>query len=618
MGRSARLDRRRLLLAGLGAALLPALGVFATASGGATGAASPSPDRCGSYTVQLAENGSPPPFNNLVVQDSFPNVDIETWGHKPFQNPPEVAPTDRNKPYVLNVEYTDPSKTAIDGCPVKLRSYNGQLVGPTLRARPGDTLFITLNNLLPKENAAQTGADQLQEVSQARVGMAPNAFNVTNLHTHGLHVSPGGTCAKSSDNVLLTIQPGVTCHYVIHIPPDHPAGTFWYHAHAHGSTAVQVGSGMEGALIIEDTKPIPAALRAASEPAHEKIFVIQTIPYEPSEDANGHPGKGPGEVVPAYNPNSFQDFFPSVWEGQTTVDGQLVPRVTIRPGEVQRWRFIDAAFRASIHLELRNAAGQPQALHEIALDGLYTGAIDTWGTNTVRPGYIDLEPGYRSDVLFQANVPPGTYDLVDAASDAANSLLGVPELKGVLAEVMVGGAPVSPAMSLPTEAEMKPLAYRPGVLLKKQATGLQKVDFAIGDPLPTDVRNSFTVDDKAFDDMDMKSIRYLKLGATDRWALTSDPKVQAAAPHVFHIHVNPFQYQRRDPNGNLQWVWKDTLLINPGTVKQPGTVNVYSQYTDFTGKFVLHCHILDHEDLGMMQVVDVVKTLPRPIAKMRR
>jgi len=71
-------------------------------------------------------------------------------------------------------------------------------------------------------------------------------------------------------------------------------------------------------------------------------------------------------------------------------------------------------------------------------------------------------------------------------------------------------------------------------------------------------------------------------------------------PHVFHIHVNPFQFERQGPSGP-ETVWKDTVLIPPG--KQ---INVYTQYTDYIGAFVLHCHILDHEDLGMMEVVEVV------------
>ncbi|REJ44547.1 MAG: hypothetical protein DWQ54_03260 [Microcystis flos-aquae TF09] len=85
------------------------------------------------------------------------------------------------------------------------------------------------------------------------------------------------------------------------------------------------------------------------------------------------------------------------------------------------------------------------------------------------------------------------------------------------------------------------------------------------------------------------------------WDLETDPNSAAAAPtHPFHIHVNPFQVDRKDPYGKTERIWRDTLLITKG---QPQTVR--TRYTVFTGKFVLHCHILDHEDQGMMEAVQI-------------
>jgi FtsP/CotA-like multicopper oxidase with cupredoxin domain len=80
-----------------------------------------------------------------------------------------------------------------------------------------------------------------------------------------------------------------------------------------------------------------------------------------------------------------------------------------------------------------------------------------------------------------------------------------------------------------------------------------------------------------------------------------------AKPHVFHIHVNPFQVTRQDPQGKDELVWKDTVLVPPGQ-----TVNMFTRYLDYIGKFVMHCHILDHEDLGMMELVEVVGEAPLP------
>lgn len=103
-------------------------------------------------------------------------------------------------------------------------------------------------------------------------------------------------------------------------------------------------------------------------------------------------------------------------------------------------------------------------------------------------------------------------------------------------------------------------------------------------------------------------IRQLVLNSTEMWALTTvgDPTgvpnpVAPPPPHVFHIHVNPFQWARTGPDGKPELVWKDTLLV-----QGPAITNIYTKYTDYIGQFVMHCHILDHEDLGMMEMEEVV------------
>ena len=89
------------------------------------------------------------------------------------------------------------------------------------------------------------------------------------------------------------------------------------------------------------------------------------------------------------------------------------------------------------------------------------------------------------------------------------------------------------------------------------------------------------------------------INKAEKWYLSTDP--QSLAPsHPFHIHVNPFQFDRKDPNGATERIWRDTLLVTQGN-----DLEVRSRYTVFTGQFVLHCHILDHEDQGMMQVVQI-------------
>jgi len=124
----------------------------------------------------------------------------------------------------------------IGGHRLYVRTYEGTVPGPTLRLKPGDVLRIKLINDMPPNRDA-TPIDHA----------LPHQFNNTNLHTHGLHVSPGGI----SDNVLRVMEPGGTYDIEIAIPSDHVPGTNWYHPHAHGAADIQIASGAVGALIIE-------------------------------------------------------------------------------------------------------------------------------------------------------------------------------------------------------------------------------------------------------------------------------------------------------------------------------------------------------------------------------
>jgi FtsP/CotA-like multicopper oxidase with cupredoxin domain len=124
----------------------------------------------------------------------------------------------------------------IGGYRLSLRTYEGGIPGPTLRARPGDLLRIRLINDLPP-NRDPTPVDMT----------LPHQFNTTNFHFHGGHVSPAGI----SDNVFRQMEPGQGYDIEIAIPEDHTSGTYWYHPHKHGSADIQLTGGMFGALIVE-------------------------------------------------------------------------------------------------------------------------------------------------------------------------------------------------------------------------------------------------------------------------------------------------------------------------------------------------------------------------------
>lgn len=552
-------------------------------------------------------HSSGPAFAANTGPCKFTTIPDTAPGAVAFKNPPDLRAQKGTLAATLTVVYSDPSKVQVAGCPVQLRTYNGQLVGPTLRVRPGETIAVRLDNALPVQTPDQQAANVGQEQSNAFLGTTPNPYNTTNLHTHGLHVSPTG----NSDNVLITVPPASSFQYEIHVPADHPTGTFWYHAHAHGGVAIQVGSGMVGAIIIEDD---PAKLPDQMRGIADQVFVFESILYDID---------GKADDITAFFPDD-SDSKKKCEEGKSgctwgnsgrrmLVNGAITPTITMAPNEVQRWRFIDTAFRESLSLRLVNKDGTPgPALNEIATDGNYTGRVDTW---TAVP--IELQPGYRSDVLVQAGATEGVYALVDDADPVG--LHNDVEPQEVLAWIVVKGKPAK-SKGLPTSAQMAPLAPFGNLDLSQTADGVQEVEFKIGSAYDAnDTRNYFHVNNYAFNP---DRVRYLQLGATEAWTLSTagdPPNVPSGTPtggvpqlpHIFHIHINPFQVARPGPDGTSQWVWKDTLLV-PGQVNGVNSppVQVFTTYTDYIGQFVMHCHILDHEDLGMMEVIEVVGQAP--------
>jgi FtsP/CotA-like multicopper oxidase with cupredoxin domain len=354
---------------------------------------------------------------------------------------------------------------------------------------------------------------------------------------------------------------------------------------------------MEGAIIVKGGLDNVPQIKAAAD----QIFVLQQISY--NQD---------GKIV---DENAMYDDWERTGEN-TMVNGQLVPLIQMHEGEVQRWRLIHAGVDQSLYL---NTTGGP--LYEIATDGNALGRIDTWHKN------LELEPGYRSDVLFKAPMRPGRYYLFAGAVTAEKSLLFLTH-PGALKTGDVEGTPakyivainvtnVSGNMPLPTEAQLKPLApYKP--ITRNELTGVpQKVEFAAenatcqgtsqckpctpkGDDDP-DCTNKFMVDWYVYPN---GPTRQLKLNTASSWTISIPPSSEGQA-HPFHVHVNPFELVRQGPDGKDETVWKDTLMIREAAPLKYRVL--LSRYEDYTGAFVLHCHILPHEDKGMMQTVEIVQ-----------
>ena len=595
----------------------------------------------------------------------------------------------------LNIQYVpgtifNPSTGKHDN--VNLRSYTlpgvkpkGLYISPAIHTRPGQTLRVKLNNHLPADPSC-TGGDH-DEPNK------PHCFNGTNLHTHGLWVNPAG----NGDNVLLSVNPGTSFEYEYAIPPEHPAGTFWYHTHRHGSTALQVSSGMAGALIIKgDRLPTATAqgdLDTLLAGMPDRTLVLQQIQYG-CLDRNGNikvrtaTVQGQQKVVEwicgiddvggieTYRDKNGNGFGPGSWGASaryTSINGLILPDFRAKQGLVERWRLIHAGVRDTIGLQFRkakpnirlrtgpalaaermpelianNCTGEPLDFHLAAADGItMASALPT--------DIATLQPGYRFDALV-VFPEAGDYCVIDADTGATidgakvgSRLLGMARVAagtpvpGPIRDYLTGqlvkaaeGLPMQPEVrnavvkDLQTDLGLRRFTPHPDIA-DSEVTGTQELTFLINvnaSPIRFEI-GSQDYEPRPYDAGRVD--RALTLGGVDEWTLRSD-----FVSHPFHIHVNPFQIVKIvDPTGKevsargttddyggtadpqyrgLMKVWKDTLwvksLIGEGAIPA-GTSGIYTitvrtRYQRYIGEFVLHCHILDHEDQGMMQNVAIV------------
>lgn len=450
-----------------------------------------------------------------------------------FVNPPEIEAGAQYTTVGLRVSE---SVSSLSGVELRHRSYNGGLVGPTIRVRRGQTLKVRLQNELAAEPSSPHEPNE------------PHGFNTTNLHTHGWHVSP----RSPADDVFLEVCPGETFDFEFSLSKQHPAGTFWYHPHKHGSTALQLASGMSGALIVEGGLDDIPEIRAA----REQILVLQQFTYREIE---GEPAVVDPQLLYSGEGNLVE-----------AVNGVVTPTIVLRPGELQRWRVIHAGTVEAMRLDADGVT-----FWEVAVDGLATG-------RRVEMNSIRLFPGNRSDVLVQAPQSEGTHLLTSYLRRPEDAISRFPREQRAIVRIVVAGdrLPMAP----PSDESLRLAAAfdDSDVPTDGELTGRRTLTFS-GTSKP------LLIDGKAFDPADIA--QRLTLGDAEEWELLS-----TSGTHPFHIHVNPFAVKPQQPG--QPWVWRDTVVL-----ERNKPVIIRMRFTEHTGKSVLHCHNLVHEDLGMMQAL---------------
>lgn len=416
-----------------------------------------------------------------------------------------------------------------------LLTYNGQVPGPRLEAKPGDTVQIRFTNRLSQP---------------------------TNLHYHGLHIPPTGT----GDNVFLKIPPGKSHTYEFQIPQDHPAGTFWYHPHYHGLVAEQLFSGLAGLFVVRGELDDIPEIRAAQEAFLVlKDFALDRRGNIPDP---GHMAQMTGRIG-----------------NLLTANGQFNPSLEISQGGLLRLRLLNASTSRFFWLSL-----EEHPFYLIATDG---GAISA----PVELVDLVLAPGERVEVLVKGDRKPVQYRLLNQPFNPAQGMMG----GGRMGDSMMGSSPnrnsTETVATLTYSGSIDPLPL-PNQLLtvetlpEPQTTRQFTFNHGMGGDMGMGM--VFLINDKAFDHNRIDT--QVQLNTVEDWEIINT----GTMAHPFHVHTNKFQVISRNGQPALYAAWKDVVSVSPGE-----SIRIRIPFRDYTGKTVYHCHVLDHEDRGMMGILNI-------------
>jgi FtsP/CotA-like multicopper oxidase with cupredoxin domain len=600
---------------------------------------------------------------------------------------------------------------------VRGTSSNGQMSGdnlyppPTLRAYPGETLIVHMNNALTGLtirdyfNPAYTSKGKEVPLYPEQVTSSP-----LNLHIHGVHVSPKG----NSDNAMLHISAGMSNTYTYHIPKDMPQGAYWYHSHLHTLTTGQTYYGLAGLLAIGRTDgnlpvvttnhiPIRNMVlqyndvfdRAGGLAQLNNLFWLQFVstlaPPKGSELANGtyrplmvpvnftqsrkgtqyftvwysgplsihnycglfqfipsnlqHFTAGPGQStndVPA-NPQ-LPDYQRDV---QFTVNGAFEPIVKIKPGQTEIWVLANISDLAYMNVELtETATGKHPTIAIVGNDGNPSPAVHYPirhnGTQLLIPpatrvaiavtmpatGDLQLEmpslegaktktaPGilYTNDGTANPPAVLGTLSVAPSAISYFDGFFVFPTqvlVKAVAAEgkglttAFIEGQPLQAYTSFEDLSHLTPNVRRQilisGGFLNEHASKADPKSFV------------YAFDNNAFPNVPLIQPR---LGSIEEWTFTNTNNDE----HPIHVHVNDFQVtQSYDPTAHLRTdpdMWGEDnvnvsapLMDANENVIEPGTLSMRTRFVDYTGLYVMHCHRLNHEDNGLMSLINVIPAI---------
>jgi FtsP/CotA-like multicopper oxidase with cupredoxin domain len=496
---------------------------------------------------------------------------------------------------------------------------------PTLRLKPGDWLILTLKNDLVDLHAPVAAGSPASSAAPALKGMpgmtmdmshapcgggSPMGATATNLHFHGITVPP--VCHQ--DDVLHTaIDPSAApFEYKFQIPADEPPGLYWYHPHIHGFTKVQVLGGASGALIVEGierAEPVVAGLPERVLIVRDQDLVHPDAPVPgigglvaPAAmlDQDGDvQNNGSGTGKPAkdlslnFVPASFPDYRPGV--------------IRMKPGETQFWRVLNASAITYLNLQIVSD-GLPAQMQVVAMDGIPLGANGQGAAGFIWLNHIGLPPGGRAEFVMKAPAQGNALLLTRSVNTGS---AGENDPVRPLARIVTSADAAEPASILAANPQPLPRSSTPW-LGNTTPVRTRKLYFTEKAQDPSDPNSPttfmLTVDgqpEMPYDPHSTAPNIIARQGDVEDWIIEN----RTQELHAFHIHQVHFML--------VQWFGlpvsepylRDTINVPFWDGKSPfyPSVKIRVDFRDpnSVGTFMYHCHLLEHEDGGMMGTIRV-------------
>jgi FtsP/CotA-like multicopper oxidase with cupredoxin domain len=409
-------------------------------------------------------------------------------------------------------------------------AYNGRIPGPLLEAREGDRVIVRFRNDLPEP---------------------------TTVHWHGLHLP-----FTADGGPMHPVAPGGEYTYEFTLPAG-TAGTYWYHPHPHHRTGYQVGKGLYGGIIV----------RAADDPlSHlpEQLLILADNRFREDGSLDFPDPATPAGRVDFENGREGNVLF---------VNGVVMPTLQIRPGEVQRWRIINASAARVYRLQLEDHT----FLHVGSDGGLFEYPVEV--------AEIVVANGERVELLVTAGSRPGGSFRLQALPYDRYVPQTRPADWTATRDLLVLQYAVSAGVGAGSSGVTIPARLRPVPPLDTAAVTTRRVM----------VMTQGFINGRA---LDMGRVdATAELGATEIWEIEN----LVGMDHPFHLHGFQFQLLDRDGVPEAQRSWKDTV-----NVPKHGAARFIVHFAHHAGLWMFHCHILSHEDAGMMGVLEVRPEGGRP------